>query len=65
MITQRRFETVTLHQLVQRLRIADMEWLGQTPDRRVCQSDAAKRSELVWEFVYWFFDSFVIPIVKV
>ncbi|KAJ1301223.1 hypothetical protein OPQ81_003632 [Rhizoctonia solani] len=63
-ITQRRFETVTLHQLVQKLRIADFEWLGETLDRRVSQSDALKRMELLREFIYWFFDSFLIPLVK-
>ncbi|EUC61459.1 telomerase reverse transcriptase [Rhizoctonia solani AG-3 Rhs1AP] len=63
-VTQRRFETMTLHQLVQKLRIADFEWLGQTPDRRVAQSDALKRTELLQEFIYWFFDSFIIPLVK-
>ncbi|KAF8752305.1 Telomerase reverse transcriptase [Rhizoctonia solani] len=63
-ITQRRFETVTLHQLIQRLRLADFEWLGQTSDRRVCQSDALKRTQLLWEFIYWFFDSFLTPLVK-
>ncbi|CAE6473739.1 unnamed protein product [Rhizoctonia solani] len=63
-ITQRRFETITLHQLVQKLRIADFEWLGETQDRRVAQSDALKRTELLREFIYWFFDSFIIPLVK-
>ncbi|KAG8688183.1 hypothetical protein FRC11_005914 [Ceratobasidium sp. 423] len=63
-VTQRRFETITLHQLVEKLHIADFEWLGQTSDRRVCQSDALKRTELLREFIYWFFDSFLIPLVK-
>jgi hypothetical protein len=64
-ITRRRFETLTLHQLVQKLRIADCEWLGETADRRVCQTDSMKRTELLREFIYWFFDSFVMPLIKV
>ncbi|KAG9103388.1 hypothetical protein FRC06_011131 [Ceratobasidium sp. 370] len=63
-ITQRRFETLTLHTLMQRLRVADCEWLGETKDRRVCQSDALKRAELLREFVYWFFDSFLMPLIR-
>lgn len=64
-VTQRRFETLTLHNLLQNLCIADCEWLGNSADRRVCQSDALKREELFREFIYWFFDSFLIPLIKV
>ncbi|KAG8769178.1 hypothetical protein FRC12_005119, partial [Ceratobasidium sp. 428] len=63
-VTQRRFETLTLHALMQRLCMADCEWLGETKDRRVCQSDALKRAELFREFIYWFFDSFLMPLIR-
>ncbi|KAG8701953.1 hypothetical protein FRC08_003803 [Ceratobasidium sp. 394] len=63
-VTQRRFETLTLHTLMQRLCVADCEWLGETKDQRVCQSDALKRAELLREFIYWFFDSFVMPLIR-
>ncbi|KAG8723153.1 hypothetical protein FRC09_004547 [Ceratobasidium sp. 395] len=63
-VTQRRFETLTLHALMQRLCMADCEWLGETKDRRVCQSDALKRAELFCEFIYWFFDSFLMPLIR-
>ncbi|QRW13350.1 telomerase reverse transcriptase [Ceratobasidium sp. AG-Ba] len=63
-VTQRRFETLTLHALMQNLSVADCDWLGDTKDRRVCQSDALKRAELFREFIYWFFDSFLMPLVR-
>ncbi|KAG9125666.1 hypothetical protein FRC07_006702 [Ceratobasidium sp. 392] len=36
----------------------------ETKDRRVCQSDSLKRVELLREFVYWFFDSFLMPLIR-
>lgn len=70
-IAGRRYETVTLHQVLQGFAIADCDWLSPTggksarQDRRSSVSDSLKRSELLYEFLYWFFDSFVIPLLKV
>ena len=33
--------------------------------QRVCYSDSIKRRELVEEFLYWYFNSFLIPLLKV
>ncbi len=32
---------------------------------RISVSDAAKRRELLEDFLYWYFDSFVLPLLKV
>jgi telomerase reverse transcriptase len=33
--------------------------------QRACYSDSIKRRELVEEFLYWYFNSFLIPLLKV
>ncbi|KAG8948061.1 hypothetical protein FRC04_010103 [Tulasnella sp. 424] len=49
-------------------RIADCDWLiPDSPNaqaRRPSVSDDLKKRELLNEFIYWFFDSFVLPLLK-
>ena len=33
--------------------------------QRVCYSDSSKRRELVEEFLYWYFNAFLVPLLKV
>lgn len=33
--------------------------------QRVCYSDSLKRRELVEDFLYWYFNSFLVPLLKV
>ena len=37
---------------------------GMTGDTPMSQSDKQKRTELLAEFLYWLFDSFIIPLIS-
>jgi telomerase reverse transcriptase len=83
-ISLRRFESVTLHQVTQKIQvtrtpadlarwmltlvqIATLAWLrtpGQDATTKMAKPDFDKRRELFLEFVYWVFDSFLIPLVR-
>ncbi|KAJ9602431.1 Telomerase reverse transcriptase [Cladophialophora chaetospira] len=65
-LEMRRFESITMHQAVQGLEVSCISWLvkpGQLK-KKMCQSDYAKRSEILHDFVYYIFDSLLIPIVR-
>ncbi|PFH53166.1 hypothetical protein AMATHDRAFT_39050 [Amanita thiersii Skay4041] len=68
LITGRRYESFTLHYIMQGFQISDCDWL--IPPGRACQntrvpvSDAIKRRELLEDFLFWFFDGFVLPLLK-
>jgi hypothetical protein len=69
-VAARRFETFSLHNILQGFSISDCDWLappgaGAKQQHRVSVSDALKRKELLEEFLFWFFDSFVGPLIKV
>lgn len=66
----RRYETFTLHHLLQGFSTSDCEWLMPCGKRshlqgRVSVSDALKRRELLEEFMFWYFDGFLMPLLKV
>jgi telomerase reverse transcriptase len=80
----RRFESLTLHQVTQKLQvrrvsgilaqpiftilqISTLSWLrrpGSHATTKMSKSDVDKRREIFLEFVYWVFDSFLIPLVR-
>ncbi|KAJ6445860.1 RING-finger domain containing protein [Purpureocillium lavendulum] len=65
-IKLRRFESMTLHDIAQGLKVADLAWLrppGQE-SRRLCQTDTRKRLEIFLEFLYYVFDSLLIPLIR-
>lgn len=69
-ITGRRYETTTLHNMLQGFSLMECDWLA--PDtassraqHRVSATDVAKRRELLEEYIFWYFDSFLIPLLKV
>jgi telomerase reverse transcriptase len=67
-LRQRRHETCTLHSLLQGFKVMDCAWLapaGFVPGARVTEGDARKRRELLAEFLWWLFDGFLIPLLKV
>lgn len=69
-ISGRRHETLTLHYVLQGFSIAECDWLippgpGMKKQGRVSVTDALKRRELLEEFMFWYFDSFVLPLIKV
>lgn len=65
----RRYETLSLHHVLQRFSSSDCEWLMPPGDgheqKRVSLSDASKRRELLEDFLFWFFDSFLISLLRV
>ena len=64
----RRFESLSLHAVLQGFAIADCRWLEPENFKmgeRVSAADALKRTEILHEFIYWLFDSFLIPLLKV
>lgn len=69
-IVARRFEKLSLHHILQGFNTTDCDWLipPGVPGcyhGRVPVTDSLKRRELLEEFMFWYFDSFVIPLIKV
>lgn len=72
-VRYRRFETFSLHQAMQGIRVDDFKWLaagngdaGTGQKRvRVTQAEAKKRRELVEEVLFWLFDGLIIPMIQV
>lgn len=49
------------------LQISSLAWLrppGQSTTSNMAKSDSDKRLEILLEFVYWVFDSFLVPLVR-
>lgn len=47
--------------------ITSLAWLrppGQTPTTKMSRTDSDKRLEIFQEFVYWMFDSFLVPLIR-
>ena len=66
-ISLRRYETLSLHTLLQGLRTSDCDWLALPDARnrtRVPVSDSLKRRELLEDFIFWYFDGFLLPLLK-
>ncbi|TKA26334.1 hypothetical protein B0A50_05113 [Salinomyces thailandicus] len=63
----RRYESMTMHEVLQPMRIRDVSWLAPPsiqPDLKLSQTDFAKRTELLAEVLYYLFDSFLIPLIR-
>ncbi|KAK3699518.1 Telomerase reverse transcriptase [Vermiconidia calcicola] len=63
----RRYESLTLHDVMQNVRIHDIEWLAPQhgeDGKKLSATDFAKRKELMAELVYYLFDSFLIPLIR-
>lgn len=66
-IKLRRYETMTLHDVLQNLMLTDIQWLaipGHGQHSNLSASDFAKRNEIFAELVYYLFDSFLIPLIS-
>ncbi|KYK55586.1 telomerase reverse transcriptase [Drechmeria coniospora] len=62
----RRFESMTLHEISQGLKVVGLAWLrppGQQ-GHRLGQTDKGKRDEIFLEFLYYVFDSLLIPLIR-
>jgi telomerase reverse transcriptase len=65
----RQFESMSLHDVVQGLRLADMPWLAPpaghpTGSQKPSLSDTRKRADIFHELVYYVFDSLLMPLVR-
>ena len=66
-IRMRRFESLNLHEVCQGLKITSIPWLEPpkvSPSSKLSQTDLQKRTELLHEFIYYLFDSILIPLIR-
>ncbi|KAF8627995.1 hypothetical protein AX15_004120 [Amanita polypyramis BW_CC] len=67
-ISCRKYESLSLHQILQGFRTSDCDWLAPFGESyrqyRMSVSDAKKRRELLEEFLFWYFDGFILPLLK-
>lgn len=68
-ITGRRHEGINLHFLMQGISTSECEWLMPPgkPSSRLNQSEGEmlKRRELLEEFIFWYFEQFLLPLLRV
>lgn len=62
----RRFESLSLHQVVQNMKMACIKWLEPSSccNGKIALSDFRKRIEIFHELVYYIFDSILIPLIR-
>lgn len=66
-VRKRRFETMSLDQVCQRLRLGCLAWLApakMSKRTRLSKLERGKRLEILREFVYYLFDSLLIPLIQ-
>ena len=64
-ISKRKFESSSLHDILCNIRVSAIPWL-QPPGLtgNMSRTDFEKRKELLAEFVYYIFDSILIPLIR-
>ncbi|OBT76587.1 hypothetical protein VF21_05363 [Pseudogymnoascus sp. 05NY08] len=62
-IELRRFETLSLHDVTQGMKICTIPWLN-SENVKSSQSDTRKKWEIFYEFMYYVFDSLIIPLIR-
>jgi Telomerase ribonucleoprotein complex - RNA binding domain len=65
-ISYRRYETMSLHSIMQGLSTTGCKWTayGITSTAHTPASSSIKRRELLEEFIIWYFGSFVTPLLR-
>ncbi|KGO64785.1 Telomere reverse transcriptase [Penicillium italicum] len=72
-IKLRRFESLSLHEVCKGIKTTSIPWLEPpqvqttSPSKtrsKIALSDLHKRTELLHEFVFWIFDSILIPLIR-
>ena len=66
-VRMRRFESTTLHRICQGIRINCLSWLipeRMSPNQRPSAQETTKRHQLLTEFMYYVFDSLLIPLLQ-
>jgi hypothetical protein len=69
-IQLRRFENLSLHHVLQDIKVSKCEWLGPPradgkSKKHINVTDSLKRREIFEEFVFWYFNSFLLPLLSV
>lgn len=69
-IELRRFESLSLHHVLQDIRISEFKWLeperiDDKSKKHTNVTDSLKRREIFEEFVFWYFNSFLLPLLSV
>lgn len=63
----RRYESFSLHNVIQGMAIKDISWLkphGRNRDSSMCGSDFTARKDIMLELLYYMFDSYLIPLIR-
>ncbi|EFQ29316.1 telomerase reverse transcriptase [Colletotrichum graminicola M1.001] len=65
-IRMRRFESMTLCELLDGVKVTSMQWLAPPglKGQKTSQTDMMKRLEILNEFLYYVFDSLLIPLLR-
>lgn len=63
----RRYESLSLHDCIQRIKVQDIPWLSPTTtdsSAKLSATDLTKRKELMAELLYYLIDSYLIPLLR-
>ncbi|KAE8225352.1 hypothetical protein CF319_g1893 [Tilletia indica] len=67
-IKGRRYESLTMHEVMQGIRISEIDWLrpvnARAQQQRPTVAESQVRHDLFAELVYWIFDSILIPLLR-
>lgn len=65
-ISLRRFESMNLHEVLHGFKLQHIPWLQSpaTAGQKTCQTETKKRHQLFSEFLYFIFDSLLIPLLR-
>lgn len=67
-ILGKRYEAFSMHHMLQGFAVDDLLWLHALPVQpqgRTCHSDHLKRRQLTEELIFWFYDGFLMPLIRV
>ena len=69
-IELRRFESLSLHHVLQDIRISECKWLeleraDDKSKKHTNVTESLKRRQIFEEFVFWYFNSFLLPLLSV
>ena len=63
----RKFENLTLHAVCNGLKVSCIDWLDPVSTESAAKmslSDFNKRKEILYEFIYYLFDSLLVPLIR-
>lgn len=63
----KRYETFSMHHMLQGIAPDQVPWLSSSPEAssRINASENVKRRQLVEELLFWLYDGFLIPLIRV